>query len=1008
VLIVGTNGLGKSSFFDAIEWGLTGKVRRFEAYLTAAMSERDYLTRRDAAPGSHRVSLQFGGEQSLTRSESNPPSTFDVIRLLKRDDWSAPIEDVSTYLAFTHFLGQAAKQRFTSRERAEQWESLKGPSGIERLEEVRRGLRGRSTQGAFRRRIESQGAAVSQAQEQLTRWQTSVLTLNRLRTAASAAGALTGAELSLRTEQLETTFSALLRRERSIGVSAGTPSERLSTMRQVIDQALADAQRQVAAFDALMGLPQRYVDAATLASADNSAVSEARRVQSEASNALANARNELTSAQSALRDTESAVSRLRSEAEVAEQARADSETLISLQERSQSLAAEISEAQTVILSKRSQIDDFEKQVSAASAARLQLSAKQAELDAAQSNLNLARQLLSLEGQAAEKRRQLPIAQADLIAATHREPILTVERNRLAERLKAAETAANEARARSSAMAASVSRIAALIGPQDQHCPVCSTEFSNGELRRLATEAATLSDALLSGAEESYLAASESYERASRELDALQATLHAAKTIEAELAAAEAAVEAIRIRVAAALEVSTGADALSVAEAAAAAIGAEVARFAVSIETIDRGARSASEQRGRLLDEIESLESRCRLLGEQQHETEREARSAQARLVISGHAEQPAGTIAGIIEGKAALIASAETALRQQHSRVADAVASEISAREHLSAATDQCERLQNRAEAAAREMEALQEQWRAAGLSGTPSQAGLISERAAALAFVSDLSKIADQQKALAASNEAAMRREEMSALISAMEADGGPGASDAPAEYESLLRSRLEEAEAKLRLSQSARVAVNALTDQLQRAAQEFSTTFLVPLNDLITDYNEALLSAPGETIRFNAAHHVDSTRFDMRLRFRDQVDQALYNTNLPPQIVLSEGQLAANGFSILCAASTAYRWSRWRALLLDDPLQHNDIIHAAAFVDVMRNLVEFENYQLIMSSHDRAEAEFIARKFDAAKMPCTVVNLTAPSREGVKFDPPRHNAAALSHLAGQLALSG
>ena len=180
------------------------------------------------------------------------------------------------------------------------------------------------------------------------------------------------------------------------------------------------------------------------------------------------------------------------------------------------------------------------------------------------------------------------------------------------------------------------------------------------------------------------------------------------------------------------------------------------------------------------------------------------------------------------------------------------------------------------------------------------------------------------------------------------------------------------------------------------------------MPLNDLIDDYNKALLSTPGESILFNAVHNVDRSRFDMRLRYKDQLDEALYYTDLPPQIVLSEGQLAANGFSILCAASTAYPWSRWRALLLDDPLQHNDIIHAAAFVDVMRNLVELQGYQLIMSSHDRAEGAFIARKFDAAGLPCTVIALTAPSKEGVRFEPPRHNSAARALMDNGLARSG
>lgn len=240
------------------------------------------------------------------------------------------------------------------------------------------------------------------------------------------------------------------------------------------------------------------------------------------------------------------------------------------------------------------------------------------------------------------------------------------------------------------------------------------------------------------------------------------------------------------------------------------------------------------------------------------------------------------------------------------------------------------------------------------------------------------------------------------------MESHAGPGAADDPSFHERLLETQLDTARAARNLTASARTAVNALSDQLKTEAEAFSTQFLVPLNDLIDDYNKALLTTPGESIRFNAAHNVDRTRFDMRLRYKDQLDEALYNTDLPPQIVLSEGQLAANGFSILCAASTAYPWSRWRALLLDDPLQHNDIIHAAAFVDVMRNLVEFQGYQLIMSSHDRAEAEFFARKFDAADLPCTLVALTAPSKEGVRFEPPQYNSAARALMNHELARSG
>jgi ABC-type enterochelin transport system ATPase subunit len=74
----------------------------------------------------------------------------------------------------------------------------------------------------------------------------------------------------------------------------------------------------------------------------------------------------------------------------------------------------------------------------------------------------------------------------------------------------------------------------------------------------------------------------------------------------------------------------------------------------------------------------------------------------------------------------------------------------------------------------------------------------------------------------------------------------------------------------------------------------------------------------------------------------------------DINPNRYFSEGQLSALSVSALLAASTSFRWSRWRGLLTDDPLQHNDVIHASAFMDLMRQLVRRLDYQVIMSTHD------------------------------------------------------
>ena len=103
--------------------------------------------------------------------------------------------------------------------------------------------------------------------------------------------------------------------------------------------------------------------------------------------------------------------------------------------------------------------------------------------------------------------------------------------------------------------------------------------------------------------------------------------------------------------------------------------------------------------------------------------------------------------------------------------------------------------------------------------------------------------------------------------------------------------------------------------------------------------------------------------------------------------QVGALEGQMAALAVSMLCAASLTYPWSRWRALVLDDPLQHNDAIHAAAFADLIGNLVKHKGYQVLLSSHDLAQAEFLRRKFDARHIPCAGLDLLGRGKEGVEW---------------------
>lgn len=206
LLLTGPNGLGKSSFFDAIEWALTGRIRRFTPYVAkngkVVIPDDHYLTRHGAKVGSHAVSLQFSEGNALKRSGIELPSDAAVSALLAKPG-RGEITDLSTHLAMTHFLGQAERQRFTSRESTDQWAALKGPSGVDRLELVRTRLRGKATTMAFNRRVKTERGEVSTIEKDITDWTNWRARLNQLRQAVRAGGGLTQQDIRQRALEIE-------------------------------------------------------------------------------------------------------------------------------------------------------------------------------------------------------------------------------------------------------------------------------------------------------------------------------------------------------------------------------------------------------------------------------------------------------------------------------------------------------------------------------------------------------------------------------------------------------------------------------------------------------------------------------------------------------------------------------------------------------------------------------------------------------------------------------------
>ncbi|MBZ9859078.1 AAA family ATPase [Mesorhizobium sp. CA12] len=1002
VLLTGTNGLGKSSFFDAIEWGLTNKIRRFEPYLQKSkkkLVEEDYLTRRGADPGSHRVSLTFSGHDPIERGADSGTPMADIIAQLARPD-RRTINDLGTYLALTHFLGQAAQQRFTSRDPRDQWHALKGPSGIDRLERIRAGLRGRPTVSAFTRRIEQQQASVTALERQIADWQGWMTRLERLRSAARATGVLSAAELSERIDQLETNLLQLTSGQ-PLAITGENIGRRLAAVGDRIRDALHSTGERKNACEALAPLASQFAISRSESRLDTPNLVRLRSELSDAQARLDHASSLVGSTSEVLTAQQAAIATIYQNISILDATRTD------LARRAQ-LAELITADETdrvglieAITTHRVALETADGTISAHADAVAEVARLRSLAESAKALEESLVDYLALEAQTGEARAALAQGREAAVRAAADLAPLETQLAEIDRRIADAEQERAEADRHATAISGALSQLASHLHDDDTDCPVCSTSFEPGVLKALAEAAAAGSDSRLAQADEALEDLRTSRPDLIGKIANLNLQIAAVEDLERAATVAERAAIDARAAIARTLDVSSDSDLVAIAAMRRRDADAALATAAAALAPLAANAAAATEQRSSAANELDDLIGRESLLGARLAQFQAEDTACADRITARNLSN---ATITDV-ESRLTSERMQSEAARSRLAELTDAASAAAAAAQSAQTAVDAAQRelaaaelARANAEEAARQ---IQLRWTREGLPDSPSQVGYDRGVAVLDATLAGLRSLAERQLALAHDNEDALLQTEIDEITASMRLGGGDDGVGDPAAYLAALKATLDAAKATVKLTTSTRNAVKRYSEDLQSQAEDFSSRVLDPLNTVIDDFNEAMLSTPGESIQFKADTRVDATTFGMALRYREKVENAIESKkDLPPQLVLSEGQLAANGFSILCAASTAYPWSRWRALLLDDPLQHNDIIHTAAFVDVMRNMVELNGYQLIMSSHDRGESDFIARKFDAAGLPCTTVLLTAPSDKGVVWAPPEQNQAAIRVL--------
>jgi len=164
--------------------------------------------------------------------------------------------------------------------------------------------------------------------------------------------------------------------------------------------------------------------------------------------------------------------------------------------------------------------------------------------------------------------------------------------------------------------------------------------------------------------------------------------------------------------------------------------------------------------------------------------------------------------------------------------------------------------------------------------------------------------------------------------------------------------KSRLTRAQERFGRARKAEAGAQALYDAARRATSETLDRRLERVLPLMSELYRRLRPHPV----WNDIEY--SIRGDVRRFLKLQVGEALN-----PQFLFSSGQRRATGLAFLLSVNLSLAWSRWRTILLDDPVQHVDDFRTVHLAELIAQLVS-EGRQIICAVEDAALADLLCRR--------------------------------------------
>jgi DNA repair exonuclease SbcCD ATPase subunit len=996
-ILSGPNGLGKTSFFEAIEWCLTGAVQRLDTLANGRLDPR-LLARQAPEVTGFDVSLRFNdGEiirraQSLEPEHAPPPSTgspLDAVANILCDhdsQWHVDQTNLSTHLQLTHIHPQAASIRFVSFSPQQRWLRVSPLAGADRFDRLRANLKNARyglTQAMGRRSdiYQARLEARNGWRRRLHEYQTLLSVTLSIQNPSSPTQALL--ELRQRADACGVPLPhPILETSDAVAASiaaAHVEAKSRASRERAIEGALRSAQELPISW--AQQEAQREAITARLAVT----LQELERARGEA----------FASEQAAIAAQASADDGDRSYADAQHRHRlASGHTHHDLELQAGRL--ELEELRPLLAVAQAQVDAANQavaqlvstadQVGMLRARLVSLGKQRAAIEVAR---NRVAQAASLEHALIQERQRLAQINTDLGAISGVQGVIAAELATLSTRRDATHNELQTESERLAELAKAVAQVASRVQEHDERCPVCRTSFPPGKLHALALQqlgeaSPGLLDARqrLDAIERDEVLLRARSQQSATELDQLRRAASSIQRVVDDIARKRVDLLSHPLLQQGEHDAPTWLDAAD----------RQLAEEALSIQRLisdlpNDPTLKADLSRAR--DALERHLQASRLLSSRLATTESRCSELGARLAASCKALDlpPSSTVsASLLDAYAAAVAATDEARSVLRSKAGAAqVASRICADAvlALSATTNQLQQDSERLQARSESQLA---QWHALDLQGQPNmptvQAAVeasAQRQQALLAFLSQLDELG-----------ARLQKWQQLDSLRAMETSLRETSGDVSLEdFEGLLEKQLEESRLSYERAAQTQQASDQLSDAVASVADDFGAEALRPFGNLFQGFLRALIR--DERFHDLRAEH-DLRRgggnaLSLVLGLDDISNSA--SRQFPAELVLSEGQLGEVSLAALLASSCAYPWSRWRALLLDDPTQYHDLIHATCLFDVLRNIVETRGYQVFISMHDRDQASFLRRKLESANIAsqeCEFLSLTRSGAE-VRF---------------------